>query len=528
MIRRKIWATATFCMAIAGASQAQSGSTPKASLGLPKSEAPAYLARGVAPNAGYPTYVPRNYVSPTPPGYSAPANLGQASSGAVSSPVELFAIDAVVPPAVGPSPMAVPAPMPMTAGPATMGPPPTLVNPGMPMPGMEMQSPMPGSYINGGPMVGGAPYLDGMNDYVDGAVPNVWLSGEYMMWKFKGLTVPPLSSTAPAGSPGTVTDALTHITYGDKNILQAWENGYRVRGGFWFPDGAAGLDLGFFTTGNLEEKTLLSSDGGQGIFRPFFNSAISAEDAQLIAFTDPIAGPLFAGILGTRAETMLTGFEANYRTGFGMGFGGRLDALVGYRFMNLRDRLQIQSRATTLTALGTVPAGTQILVDDHFESTNTFHGGQVGFVGEWMIGAMTFGMRGTVGVGVTKQYVDIAGLSTSLTPGGSAVTSAGGLLAQPTNMGSFDRSRISVLPEIGVTLGYQCTNNIRVFGGVNALCWTNVARAGEQINRNVNASVIADPTTGVRTPFGAPAPTFHFRDEHFYAYGYSFGLECRW
>jgi len=119
-------------------------------------------------------------------------------------------------------------------------------------------------------------------------------------------------------------------------------------------------------------------------------------------------------------------------------------------------------------------------------------------------------------------------VSSSLTPGGTSVASAGGLLAQPTNMGAFNRSRISILPEVGVTLGYQCTNNIRIFGGVNALCWTNVARAGEQINRNVNATYIADPTTGVRNPSGAPAPTFHFRDENFYGYGYSFGVEFRW
>jgi len=511
-------------MAVAGAAQAQSSPAAKASLGLPQKEAAPYVARGVAPNAGYPKYVPRNYIAPTPPGYSAQAQLGPATSGAVSSPVELFAVEAETPPTAGPTPMPIP------AGPATMGPPPSVMTPPMSGAGMDMGTPMMGAPIGGGPMMGDAPYLDGMGGYSDGALPSVWLSAEYMNWRLKGVKVPPLVSTAPSGSPGTLTDAATYVTYGGKgdDILNDWQNGFRVRGGFWFPDGAAGVDLGFFSTGNLSERTLLGSNGDQGLFRPFFNTAIGAEDAQLAAFTDPIAGPLLSGRVATFAEATLWGFEANYRTGLGMGFGGKLDGLVGYRFVSLRDRVEVQSRVNTLVPLGAAEAGTSILTEDRFEAINTFNGGQVGLVGEWMLGAMTFGIRGTVGVGVTNQRVEINGLSNSLTPSGNSITSPGGLLAQPTNMGAFERSRISILPEIGMTLGYQVTNNIRVFGGINGMYWTNVARAGEQINRNVNATFIADPTTGVRNPAGARAPTFHHRDEDFYSYGYSVGLEFRW
>ena len=37
MIRRKIWATATCCLALAGAAKAQTNSAPKATLGAPAS-----------------------------------------------------------------------------------------------------------------------------------------------------------------------------------------------------------------------------------------------------------------------------------------------------------------------------------------------------------------------------------------------------------------------------------------------------------------------------------------------------------
>src|SRR5262245_7016987 len=72
MIRRKMWATATCCLAIVAAAKAQS-SAPKAMLGAPQSDSPGYVARGAAPNPGYPSFVPRNYVAPTPPTYAAPA-----------------------------------------------------------------------------------------------------------------------------------------------------------------------------------------------------------------------------------------------------------------------------------------------------------------------------------------------------------------------------------------------------------------------------------------------------------------------
>ncbi|HVK12310.1 MAG TPA: hypothetical protein VM597_26390, partial [Gemmataceae bacterium] len=89
MIRRKIWATATCCLAVAGAARADEA--PKASLGKPQAAAtlgapqappPGTVFRGSAPpmNPGYPKYVPRNYTVPTPPTYAsgpAPATARQ-------------------------------------------------------------------------------------------------------------------------------------------------------------------------------------------------------------------------------------------------------------------------------------------------------------------------------------------------------------------------------------------------------------------------------------------------------------------
>ena len=92
--------------------------------------------------------------------------------------------------------------------------------------------------------------------------------------------------------------------------------------------------------------------------------------------------------------------------------------LVGYRYMSLRDKLSITSNLTAGGA-APLPAGTGITSFDRFETDNTFHGGQVGFVNEWQLGRMSFNLRGTVAAGWVKQEIDVSG-GTSTTAGVSA------------------------------------------------------------------------------------------------------------
>jgi len=386
---------------------------------------------------------------------------------------------------------------------------------------------VPGPMLNGGP-IEEAPYLSGMGTYGDCAQPCVWASGEYLNWRLKSMAVPPLVSTAPAGSTGTLLDPNTTVVVGGTHILENWQSGFRVRGGMWFPDGCSGLDVSFFLIDVTSQRHSFASEGPQGLFRPFFNTAIRGEDARLVAFSDPAAGPVLAGTISTVAQSELWGAEANYRTGWGMGLGGKLDCLVGYRYLRLHDQLSIESRSTTLVDIGTAPAGTLITSADRFEAINEFNGAQVGFAGEWQMGMLSLGLRATVAAGFTTQTVDIAGSTTSQSPAGVTTAVPGSLFALSTNMGNHTRTRISIVPEVGATLGYQCTNNIRIFGGYNLLYWTNTVRAGEQINRAVNATFIPDPVTGAVAPSGAPGPWFHHRDENFYVHGYSVGVEFRW
>jgi hypothetical protein len=435
-----------------------------------------------------------------------------------------------VPAPGAPGPMGTTPPKPMPAGPmgATSGAP-TLGTPVPVTEGTVMTGPLVAGPINGGPIVdgsaGGSPFLDGMM----GGMPNVWGSVEYLNWRLRGAHIPALVTTAPVGSSGTLSDPATAAVYGGDSGDTDWQEGFRLRAGTWLEGGQTGFDVGFFMLGKVKDRFVTGSNGDPGIFRPFFNTATGAEDATLVAFVDPVVGPILAGRVSIAADTDLWGAEANYRSGWSTGLGGRFDVLAGYRHVRLRETLHIQSDITTAIPAGAAPAGTAISIFDRFETLNQFHGAQVGLVGEWQMGSMTFGLRASVAAGVNLQEVEIAGGSTSVAPGATTpVTGAGGLYALPSNIGTRDRAVFSVVPEIGATLGYQLTSNLRVFGGYNALSFTNVARAGEQINRRVNGTFIPDPTTGTAAGVGAPSPLFKRRDSDFYTHGWTAGVEWRW
>ena len=73
----------------------------------------------------------------------------------------------------------------------------------------------------------------------------------------------------------------------------------------------------------------------------------------------------------------------------------------------------------------------------------------------------------------------------------------GGILALPSNIGSYSRSVFGVIPEAGLTLGVQPINHVRLTAGYSFLYWNAVARPGDQIDPRVNRGAIpGDPTFG--------------------------------
>lgn len=105
-----------------------------------------------------------------------------------------------------------------------------------------------------------------------------------------------------------------------------------------------------------------------------------------------------------------------------------------------------------------------------------------------------------------------------------------GPVAIPTGFfvqdGRFQQNQFSVVPEIGLTIGYQFTDRLRTFVGYNFIYWSKVVRPGDQISPMVNPAVPALPFGGP----GAigPAQGFAFHTSSFWAEGITFGIEWRY
>jgi hypothetical protein len=104
------------------------------------------------------------------------------------------------------------------------------------------------------------------------------------------------------------------------------------------------------------------------------------------------------------------------------------------------------------------------------------------------------------------------------------VTSVGGLLALPSNIGRFSKDRTEVIPEFGARIGYQVTSHLQVFAGYSLLYWGEVVRAGNEVDLTVNPALLPGsgiPVTGPRRPM--PLLT----NSSFWAQGIDLGLELR-
>jgi hypothetical protein len=89
------------------------------------------------------------------------------------------------------------------------------------------------------------------------------------------------------------------------------------------------------------------------------------------------------------------------------------------------------------------------------------------------------------------------------------------------------RTEFSVIPEAGLTLGYQVSRCLRVNLGYNVLYWSNVVRPGEQIDTVLDTNQIPN-FPGPATPAVVQRPRVPFNETNLWVQGITAGLEVRW
>jgi len=148
--------------------------------------------------------------------------------------------------------------------------------------------------------------------------------------------------------------------------------------------------------------------------------------------------------------------------------------------------LQLNATSTVIQA-GNPFQGATIDVNDRFSTRNQFHGGQIGLRGRMARGQWSLNLLGTAGIGNMNEQVTISG-NTTVTNGGVGNTTPGGILAQPTNIGTYNRNVFAFIPQATTNLTYHVTPTLSFHIGYNIIWISNVATSADQIDRQVNPS----------------------------------------
>jgi hypothetical protein len=315
-------------------------------------------------------------------------------------------------------------------------------------------------------------------------------------------------------------------------------SGGLFRAGYWFDEcqnwGIEGSY--FFLAPNGTHFSVNSADIASGVLsRPY-----------IVQNVDPTTTPPFPGEfvetvgLPNRAQgsvvvsstSRLWGADVNLRKNLCGDCCWRIDLLAGFRYLDLFDNLSIQEQSQLTQQNGQFPIGTTATAFDSFTTRNQFYGGQLGTIAEWRRGRWIMDLRTTVALGDTQELININGSSTVTLPSGATLSQfKGDLLALQSNIGKHYGNQFSVVPEIGLNIGYQITEHIRTHIGYNFLYWSNVVRPGDQIDRTVDVRQLfpgTAPTTGPLPPGSTPGPVVPFKTSDFWAQGVNFGLEIIW
>jgi hypothetical protein len=354
----------------------------------------------------------------------------------------------------------------------------------------------------------------------------LWGRLEYLRWWTDGMDLPPLVTTSPNTAPqnqaGVLGQPDTGILFGSGEINSGGTNGLRARGGYWFtPGGNFAIESEYFGLERQDDNFAAASDGTTVLARPYFDLLAGDEASQLVAYPG-----LASGSLQVLSETRLKSFLINGRVALCPGapcnFDGqsnRVDWIVGYRFLELKDRLTFGVTRDGLIA--TEPD--RVVVNEQFATRNRFGGLQLGvthlanFRRAWLESMLR------VAIGSNRQKVSISGGS-SITDAGTTSNFTGGLLAQRTNIGNFERSQFAMIPEIGLTLGFRFNDAFQATLGYSVLYYPNVVRAADLIDRDINPNLIPPETV----PFAGPLrPEFRFVESDYWAHGVNIGGELR-
>ncbi len=357
-----------------------------------------------------------------------------------------------------------------------------------------------------------------------------WADTQAIGWYVKGQYLPALVTTSPVGTPqgqaGVLGQPNTSILFGGNRQDEEVRFGGRTTFGMWLTQAQSiGVAADYYI---LEEESSffgLGSTGDPILARPFYNVELAQEDAAELAFPgfiDSFGQVLnLSGSVTVETHSRVQSAGVSLRKPTYVSFLGdyRVNLLGGYRFMRLDEGLRISDSVAPMG--GFFVPGTTFDSFDNFDTENEFHGGEIGLMLEVRRCRWSFEFLTRVALGNMRQTVEIDGWS-SINDTVNTVVTPGGLLTQPTNIGTHVGDEFTVIPEAGIKIGLQLTDNIKTSIGYNYIYVSNVVRPGGQVDTGLNISQIDG---GALVGQARPAP--RNSDTDFWLQGGNVSLEVR-
>jgi len=348
----------------------------------------------------------------------------------------------------------------------------------------------------------------------------LWVRTECLLWWTESIKLPALVTSSLAGTAvdnaGVLDQFGTTVLFGDQGAASGVHAGGRILFGCWLDKSQCdGMEASYLGLGGAATHFNALSNDTPIIARPFFDTVGNQQAAMLVAYPG-----VMSGSIAVDASTELQSVEVLWRHSLYACSLSRVDVVAGYRFGRLDENVHVSQFSEWTTSQGFIAAGTTKQLFDDFSTQNQFHGGEVGIVCQTKFRRWSLETSIKIAIGNMNSLVRISGATQTTVPGGGTADFSGGLLAQDTNIGRYERNELAVLPELGTTLGYNLTPRLRATVGYTLLCLTNVARPATQIDTDVSQFP-------PETPTGSHSPQFWFSNSSFWAQGVNLGLDFR-
>lgn len=382
---------------------------------------------------------------------------------------------------------------------------------------------------------------------------------DYLLWTVKENPVPtPFVTTVSYDDPlpGALGQPGSHIKMGHTHFDMGWQNGFQIAANTWIGrESRFGIEGSYFLLPKATQKKALNTSGQVGA--PAY--AVPISDVTGFWGLDGVAGESIYLLPGPLLGTS-PGFQAQFQLKVASTLQGaqlnglyhwkHIDFMGGFRWVSLQESLRFSVQSKSVPGF---PGSASFFNSrDRFSTSNNFFGPQIGLQARldknrWHLNGVIMG-----GIGAMLEHARVQG--TSISPGGNLFYEvlggiprkiAGGIFAQPTNIGSYSQTRFAGLLETAVRASFAFHRYFELNAGYDFLWMSSVARPGGQIDRKINPTLTglgaaSRATAGTRTdptPFGMPGPAqppqgpkkphFDFKRSDFWAQGFSFGLGAR-